>query len=278
METRQITVAHSPDSDDAFMFYALATGKLDTGHLTFTHTLTDIETLNRKALEEVYDVTAVSIHAYAYIADKYALLSSGASMGDQYGPIVVSARPLSPTDLRGKRLAIPGTMTTAYLALKLYEPDVECEVVPFDRIQDAVAARSVDAGLLIHEGQLTYADQGLHKVVDLGQWWYQQTQLPLPLGGNAIKRSLGPELIRLVAKHLKGSIQYGLDHREEALAYALGFARGMDPELTDRFIEMYVNKLTLDYSDNGREAVKLILKMGHERGFIPHEVHVEFAA
>lgn len=278
METRHITIAHSPDSDDAFMFYALATGKLDTGCLTFSHVLMDIETLNQKALDEVYDVTAVSIHAYAHIADKYILLSSGASMGEQYGPIVVSARPLAPAHLRGKRLAVPGLMTTAYLVLKLYEPDVECEVMPFDRIVDAVAAQAVDAGLLIHEGQLTYADEGLHKVVDLGHWWYQQTGLPLPLGGNVIKRSLGPELITRVAQYLKQSIQYGLTHRDEALAYALSFARGMSGELTDRFIDMYVNHLTLDYGDSGRQAVQRLLDMGHERGFIPHRVQVEFAA
>lgn len=278
METRHITIAHSPDSDDAFMFYALATGKLDTGHLTFSHVLTDIETLNRKALDEVYDVTAVSIHAYAYIADKYLLLPSGASMGEQYGPIVVSARPLAPAQLRGKRLAVPGLMTTAYLVLKLFEPDVECEVMPFDRIIEAVAAQAVDAGLLIHEGQLTYAEEGLHKVIDLGHWWYQQTRLPLPLGGNVIKRSLGPELIAQIAQYLRQSIQYGLAHREEALAYALSFARGMSWQLTDRFIEMYVNDLTLDYGDNGREAVQRLLDMGHERGFIPHRVQVEFAA
>ncbi|MCS6804999.1 MAG: MqnA/MqnD/SBP family protein [Acidobacteriota bacterium] len=278
METRHITIAHSPDSDDAFMFYALATGKLDTGHLTFSHVLTDIETLNRKALDEVYDVTAVSIHAYAYIADKYLLLPSGASMGEQYGPIVVSARPLAPAQLRGKRLAVPGLMTTAYLVMKLFEPDVECEVMPFDRIIEAVAAQAVDAGLLIHEGQLTYAEEGLHKVIDLGHWWYQQTRLPLPLGGNVIKRSLGPELIAQIAQYLRQSIQYGLAHREEALAYALSFARGMSGQLTDRFIEMYVNDLTLDYGDNGREAVQRLLDMGHERGFIPHRVQVEFAA
>ncbi len=278
MKTRQISLAHSPDSDDAFMFYALATGKLKTGPLTFTHTLTDIETLNRNAMDGVYDVSAVSIHAYAYIADSYALLSSGASMGDQYGPIVVAARRFAPDELKGKRVAVPGTMTTAYLALRLYQPEIDFKVIPFDQILDAVAARSVDAGLVIHEGQLTYSDMGLHKILDLGQWWYQKTQLPLPLGGNAIKRSLGPELMTEVARVLKQSIQYGLDHREEALAYALGFARGMNPELADRFVEMYVNKLTLDYGARGREAVRLILQMGHEQGIIPQSVPVEFVS
>ncbi|MBI3949000.1 MAG: ABC transporter substrate-binding protein [Acidobacteria bacterium] len=276
MQTREITVAHSPDSDDAFMFYALAMGKLDTGHLRFTHTLTDIETLNRKALESVYDVTAVSIHAYAYLADTYALLSSGASMGDRYGPILIAASPLEADEWKGKTIAVPGTLTTAYLVLKLFQPDVEYRIMPFNQIQDAVAARSVDAGLIIHEGQLTYANQGLHKIVDLGEWWYQQTKLPLPLGGNAIRRGLGPDLIAQVARLIKQSIQYALDHREEALAYALRFARGMDLALTDRFVDMYVNNLTLDYGPLGREAVKLLLRMGYERGIIPHPVQVEF--
>jgi len=278
MNTRQITVAHSPDSDDAFMFYALATAKLDTGKLTFTHTLTDIETLNRRALEGVYDVTAVSIHAYAYIADKYALLSSGASMGDRYGPILVAARPLEAQELKGKTIAVPGTMTTAYLALRLYQPDIEYRVIPFDQILDAVATGSVDAGLIIHEGQLTYASQGLHKIVDLGQWWYDQTRLPLPLGGNVIRRDLGPELTVQVARLIKQSIQYALAHRQEALEYALEFARGMDPALTDRFVDMYVNNLTLDYGPQGREAVQLLLQRGYERGIIPHRVQVEFVA
>ena len=278
MTIRHITVAHSPDSDDAFMFYALATAKLDTGKLTFTHTLTDIETLNRRALEGVYDVTAVSIHAYAYIADKYALLSSGASMGDRYGPILVAARPLEAQELKGKTIAVPGTMTTAYLALRLYQPDIEYRVIPFDQILDAVATGSVDAGLIIHEGQLTYASQGLHKIVDLGQWWYDQTRLPLPLGGNVIRRDLGPELTVQVARLIKQSIQYALAHRQEALEYALEFARGMDPALTDRFVDMYVNNLTLDYGPQGREAVQLLLQRGYERGIIPHRVQVEFVA
>lgn len=278
MAYQPITVAHSPDSDDAFMFYALATGKLDTGHLTFIHTLTDIETLNRNALDGVYDVTAVSIHAYAYIADRYALLSSGASMGDRYGPLLVAARPLEPYEVRGKTIAVPGTMTTAYLALKLYQPDIEPVVMAFDQIQDAVAAGFVDAGLLIHEGQLTYADQGLHRIVDLGQWWYEQTHLPLPLGGNAIRRDLGPDLMTSVARCIKQSIQYALDHRPEALAYALEFARGLDQARADRFIGMYVNDLTLDYGPQGREAVSLLLQRGYEQGLIPHRVQVEFVA
>jgi 1,4-dihydroxy-6-naphthoate synthase len=234
--------------------------------------------LNRKALEGVYDVTAVSIHAYAYIADQYALLSSGASMGDRYGPILVAARPLAAPELKGKTIAVPGTMTTAYLALKLYQPDIEPVVVPFDQILDAVAQGSVAAGLIIHEGQLTYADQGLHQVLDLGQWWYEQTHLPLPLGGNAIRRDLGPDLVADVARLIKHSIEYALDHRQEALEYALEFARGMDRALTDRFVQMYVNNLTLDYGLEGREAVRLLLQMGYEQRIIPHRVEVEFIA
>jgi 1,4-dihydroxy-6-naphthoate synthase len=276
MTIRHITVAHSPDSDDAFMFYALAKGKLDTGDLAFTHVLEDIETLNRKALREEYDVTAVSFHAYAYIADKYALLPSGASMGDRYGPIVVALRPLDASDLRGKTIAIPGTMTTAYLVLRLYEPDIQYTVVPFDQILDAVAAGSVDAGLIIHEGQLTYPSKGLHKVLDLGQWWHEQMHLPLPLGGNAIRRSLGPDLSSRIAKLLKQSIQYALEHREEALTYALQFARDMEPTLADRFVGMYVNNLTLDYGQPGREAVQRLLSLGYEKGLIPQRVEVEF--
>jgi 1,4-dihydroxy-6-naphthoate synthase len=276
MTMRNITVAHSPDSDDAFMFYALAHGQLDIGDLTFTHTLEDIETLNRKAFREEYDVTAVSFHAYAYIAEKYALLSSGASMGDRYGPMVVAARRLEAGDLRRKTIAIPGTMTTAYLTLKLYEPDIETQVVPFDQILDVVAAGSADAGLIIHEGQLTYQTKGLHKVLDLGEWWHEQTQLPLPLGGNAIRRSLGPDLSSRIAKLLRQSIQYALEHREDALAYALQFARGMDPALADRFVGMYVNERTVAYGQPEREAIRRLLTLGYERGIIPHRVDVEF--
>lgn len=272
----EITVAHSPDSDDAFMFYALATGKLDTGDLTFTHTLADIETLNRKALEGIYDVTAVSIHGYAYIADRYALLSSGASMGQNYGPIVVAAHPMEPDELREKTIAIPGTLTTAYLVLRLYQPTVQYTVLPFDHILEAVAQGSVQAGLLIHEGQLTYRDRGLHKVLDLGEWWQEQTGLPLPLGGNAIRRDLGPDLMGRVARLVKASIQYALDHREEALTYAMGFARGMDAALTDRFVDMYVNRLTLDYGAQGKEAVARLLRMAYERELLPHPVDIEF--
>lgn len=278
MENRPITLAHSPDSDDAFMFYALATGKLDTGGLAFSHTLADIETLNRRALEGVYDVTAVSIHAYAYIADRYALLSSGASMGDRYGPLIVAARPLAAGELKGRTIAVPGTMTTAYLVLKLYQPDFESVVVPFDQIPDVVAQGSVDAGLLIHEGQLTYARRGLYKVLDLGRWWYDHTHLPLPLGGNAIRRDLGPALMAQVARLMKLSIQYALDHRREALDYALQFARGLDQTLTDRFVQMYVNNLTLDYGPEGRQAVRLLLQQGFEQRIIPHRVEVEFIA
>jgi 1,4-dihydroxy-6-naphthoate synthase len=275
-ERRTITVAHSPDSDDAFMFYGLATDKLDTGRLEFTHVLEDIQSLNEKAMKGVFDVTAVSFHAYAYIADKYALLPHGASIGDNYGPIVVSAQPLDAADLKTAKIAIPGTLTSAYLALRLYCPEFSYEIVPFDEIIDYVLAGKADAGLLIHEGQLYYRAKGLHKVVDLGEWWHDKTGLPLPMGGNVIRRELGPELMAEVSKCLHESIQYSLDNRENALAYAMQFARDMDPELADRFVAMWVNNLTLDYGERGREAVRLLLKEGHEKGIIPHPVNVEF--
>lgn len=272
----EIKVAHSPDSDDAFMFYALANDKLDTGELKFSHVLRDIESLNRSAFNVEYDVTAVSFHAYAYLADKYVLLPSGASMGERYGPMVIARTPLAISDLKNLKIAIPGTMTTAFLALKLLVPEFEYEVVPFDQIIDTVASGKVDAGLIIHEGQLTYEKAGLHKIVDLGEWWCERTGLPLPLGGNVIRRDFAPELRKRVSDLLKASIQYALDHRKDALAYALQFARDMEESLADKFVGMYVNELTLDYGDAGREAVKLLLKEGYEAGIIPHKVNIEF--
>jgi len=274
MPIREITVAHSPDSDDAFMFYALAKGKIDTDHLRFTHALHDIETLNQKAALGEYDVTAVSFHAYAYISEKYALLSSGASMGLGYGPLVVASEFFPPTALAGRTVAIPGTRTSAYLALKLFQPELTYRVIPFDKILEAVQEGVCEAGLLIHEGQLTYKDLGLYKILDLGEWWSQETGLPLPLGGNVVRRDLGPDLIPRISYYLKQSIQYALEHREEALAYAAGFARGLRPKLTDKFVGMYVNELTLDFGESGRKAVRLFLEKGYQRGIIPHPVEV----
>lgn len=277
MTTKQITVAHSPDSDDAFMFYALATNKIKTGDLKFNHVLSDIETLNKKALEGEYEVTAVSFHAYAYLAEKYALLSSGASMGDRYGPLVVSESPMKPQELKGKVVAVPGEMTTAFLILKLFEPDFIPLVVPFDKIFETVLRGKADAGLIIHEGQLTFPSLGLHKVIDLGEWWYKETQLPLPLGGNVIRKDLGPELIAKVSNILRQSIEYALEHREEALNYAMQFARDMEQELADKFVGMYVNDRTLNYGPAERKAVQLLLNLGHERNIIRQPVQVEFA-
>lgn len=275
-EKRTITVAHSPDSDDAFMFYGLATDKLDTGSLRFTHVLKDIQTLNEEAMRGTYDVTAISFHAYAYIADKYALLPHGASIGDNYGPIVVSRRPLSIEDLSKVKVAVPGTLTSAFLALRIFNPSFEYEVVPFDEIINAVQEGRADAGLLIHEGQLFYQKLGLHKVIDLGQWWHEWTGLPLPMGGNAIRRELGPVLMLEVSRCLRESIRYSLEHRAEALSYAMQFARDMEPELADRFVGMWVNELTLDYTERGREGVRRLLMEGYERGIIPNRVDVEF--
>ncbi len=278
MECIEIRVAHSPDSDDAFMFCALATGKLDTGEFRFTHTLEDIESLNQKALRGVYEVTAVSIHAYAYVSDRYALLSSGASMGEGYGPIVVARKPWPPEAIRGQKIAIPGLMTSAFLALKLFQSDFEPVVIPFDKIILAVLDGKADAGLLIHEGQLTYAHEGLYKVVDLGKWWHELTRLPLPLGGNAIRRDLGKDTVTKVARLLRESIQYALEHRQEALEYALRYARDLDESQADRFVGMYVNARTLDYGDDGRRAVALLLERAHEAGIIPGHVRVDFVA
>ena len=276
-ETR-ITVAHSPDSDDAFMFFGLASGAVETHGIFVDQVLADIETLNRAAFDGRYEVTAVSFHAYAHLTDKYALLPHGASMGDRYGPIVV-ARAGEATRVKGTRIAIPGTLTTAYLTLRLYEPDFEYVVVPFDEIQQAVLDGKAEAGLLIHEGQLTYAEEGLSKIVDLGEWWAEHTAgLPLPLGGNIIRRDLGPAMIEKVSKMLHDSIAYALSHREEAVEYALQFGRGLDRARTDRFVGMYVNNLTLSYGDRGRRAVERLLGDAYERGLIPQRVPVEFAA
>ncbi|HTR64915.1 MAG TPA: MqnA/MqnD/SBP family protein [Terriglobales bacterium] len=276
--TREITVAHSPDSDDAFMFYGLATNKVRTPGLRFTHTLCDIETLNRKAMdgEGTYDVTAISFHAYPYIQNHYALLPSGGSVGEGYGPMVVAKRAFSEDLIQRKRIAIPGTLTTAYLVLNLFAPGVETDVVPFDQIIPEVLEGKHEAGLIIHEGQLTYTRSGLYRILDLGAWWRKTTGLPLPLGGNAIRRSLGPELMLKVGAALRESIQYALDHREEALNYAMQFARDLDSRSADKFVGMYVNQRTLDYGADGREAVRRLLEMGHLAGIIPHEANVEF--
>jgi 1,4-dihydroxy-6-naphthoate synthase len=272
----QISVAHSPDSDDAFMFYALATNKLRVPGLLFTHQLSDIETLNRQALEGVFDVTAISFHAYPYIQQKYALLPSGGSVGEGYGPMVVARRTIELHELKQAVIAIPGTLTTAYLALKLWAPGVRTEVVPFDQIMPSVAAGKYEAGLIIHEGQLTYARAGLHCLLDLGRWFRDVTGLPLPLGGNAIRRDLGADTMRAVGTALKQSIQYALDHRDDALAYAMQFARDLDRPLASQFVGMYVNQRTLDYGDDGREAIRRLLDMGHKAGIIPHAPQVEF--
>ncbi|MCC6421025.1 MAG: ABC transporter substrate-binding protein [Gemmataceae bacterium] len=276
MTKRLITVGHSPDPDDAFMFYALAHDKLDTGDLVFRHELQDIETLNRRALRGELEVTAVSIHAYALLQDKYALLPSGCSMGDRYGPMVVARGPLGGNDLKGVKIAVPGTLTTAFLALRLLVGEFAYEVIPFDQIIDAVAAGRFDAGLIIHEGQLTFQNQGLRLVVDLGVWWQEKTGVPLPLGGNVVRRDLGPETMRTISRLLKESIRYALDHRQDALAYALRYARDMDMSLADRFVGMYVNEWTLDYGPRGRAAVQRLLEEGYHAGVIPSPVTVEF--
>jgi len=277
MEKKEITLGHSPDPDDAFMFYALAADKIETDGLSFKHIIEDIETLNRRAINAELDVTAVSIHAYAYVLDKYALLTSGASMGDGYGPLLISREPMSKDELRRTTIAVPGTMTTAYLALRLYLGEAKTVVVPFDKIMDAVASREVEAGLLIHEGQLTYEKRGFNKIADLGEWWKSETGLPLPLGGNAIRKSLGPEMIAKVSDLLRESIQYGLDHREPAVRHSMKYGRGMEESLTDKFVGMYVNDYTIDYGESGREAVRLLLERAHQAGIIPKPVELEFA-
>ena len=279
MSNTRITVAHSPDSDDAFMFFGLASGSVETHGIVVDQVLQDIESLNRAAFEGKYEVTAVSFHAYAHLVDKYALLPHGASMGDNYGPIVVARQDGGPTGVKGSRIAIPGTLTTAYLALRIYEPDFEYIVVPFDEIQQAVLDGKAEAGLLIHEGQLTYQDEGLRKIVDLGEWWAERTGgLPLPLGGNIIRRDLGPEMITKVSRMLHDSIAYALSHRPEAVEYALQFGRGLDRAKTDKFVGMYVNQLTLGYGDRGRQAVERLMSDAFEKGLIPKRVPVEFAA
>lgn len=274
--TRTIRVCHSPDSDDAFMFYALATGQINTGDLRYEHELQDIESLNQRALRGELEVTAVSIHAYAYLADRYALLPHGSSMGDRYGPRLVAREALTRDDLRGKRIAIPGPMTTAYLALRLYLGDFVAVPTPFDAIEDAVVAGEVDAGLLIHEGQLTYADRGLMLIADMGEWWFGETGLPLPLGGNVVRKDLGEDLILTLSGHLRASIAHALEHRTEALDHAMQYARGLQRDKADTFVGMYVNEWTLDYGERGRTAVRRLLDEGHKAGVIPAPVAVEF--
>jgi 1,4-dihydroxy-6-naphthoate synthase len=272
----EIKLAHSPDSDDAFMFYALATHKLSTPGYKYTHVLADIQTLNEAALKETYDVTAVSFAAYPSLRDKYVLLDCGASFGENYGPIVVSSKPLRKEELARKRIAVPGLKTSAYLTLKLFEPDFEAVVMPFDKILDAVQSESVEAGLLIHEGQLLFPQLGLHRVLDLGIWWHEQTSLPLPLGGNAVRRSLGPALGRQIARTIRESVEYGLGHREEALNYAMQFARDMETETADKFVAMYVNRWTLGYGDRGKQAVTELINRGTAAGLLPGPPSVEF--
>jgi 1,4-dihydroxy-6-naphthoate synthase len=276
-QIREITIAHSPDSDDAFMFYGLATNKVRVPGFKFTHTLTDIETLNQKAIHEAfYDVTAISFHAYPYLQENYALMACGGSVGEGYGPMIVSARPFTLDEIKRERIAIPGNLTTAHLTLKLFAPEIETTIVPFDRIIPEVLAGNFTAGLIIHEGQLTYAQEGLRKILDLGVWWREQTGLPLPLGGNAIRRSLGEKTMLTVTQALRDSIQHGLDHREAALSYAMQFARDLDENLANKFVGMYVNDRTLNYGEDGKEAIRKLLQMGHEKGIIPHPVKVDF--
>ena len=274
---REISIAHSPDSDDAFMFYGLATGKIRVPGYKFTHTLCDIETLNHKAMDEAfYDVTAISFHAYPYLQKNYALMACGGSVGENYGPMIVASHRITPEQIGKVRIAVPGTLTTAYLTLKMFAPEIETVTVPFDQIIPEVIAGNFDAGLIIHEGQLTYAASGLHKVIDLGVWWREQTGLPLPLGGNAIRRSLGDEVMLTVTQALRDSIQHALDHREAALEYSMQFARDLDPRLANRFVSMYVNERTLNYGDDGKEAIRKLLNLGHERGLIPMTAQVDF--
>jgi 1,4-dihydroxy-6-naphthoate synthase len=278
--TREISIAHSPDSDDAFMFYGLATNKVRVRGLRFTHTLCDIETLNHRAMhgDGVYDVSAISFHAYPYIQDRYALLPSGGSVGEGYGPMIVAQHACTIEEIKSIRIAVPGTLTTAFLVLKLFAPQVETEVVPFDQIIPEVLAGRHQAGLIIHEGQLTFAKEGLFRVIDLGKWWLDTQKLPLPLGGNVVRRSLDPELKASVAGAIRESIEYALEHREEALEYAGQFSRDLEPQLADKFVGMYVNERTLDYGEDGREAVRRLLDLGHEAGIIPHPAKVDFVS
>ncbi len=275
-QTEKIRIGHSPDSDDAFMFYALAEGLIPTNNLEIVHVIEDIESLNRRALNAELEVTAISVHAYAYVAEHYVLTPCGASIGDQYGPLVVSREPMSRGELAGKKVAIPGKMTTAYLTMRLFQPDFQPEVVRFDQILEFVQDGRADAGLIIHEGQLTYSREGLCKVADLGEWWFEETGLPLPLGANAIRRNIGDEDIQQITSLLKQSIQYALEHREQGLAYAMTFARDMETKLTDRFVGMYVNDYTLDYGEKGRAGVKELLRRGYKSGIIKNSVEAEF--
>jgi 5,8-dihydroxy-2-naphthoate synthase len=275
-ELREIKLAHSPDSDDAFMFYALATHKLQTPGYKYTHVLSDIQSLNEAALTETFDVTAVSFAAYPSIRDKYVLLDCGASFGEGYGPIVVASKSFKATELAGKRIGVPGLKTTAYLTLRLFEPNFEAVVMPFDKILDAVQNGRVDAGLLIHEGQLLFPQLGLHRIIDLGIWWQEKTNLPLPLGGNAVRRSLGPSLGREIARTIRESVQYGLEHREDALKYAMQFARDMDADIADKFVGMYVNRWTLGYGERGKTAVKELIERGTASGILPGPPTIEF--
>ena len=275
-DTEQIRIGHSPDSDDAFMFYALAKGLIPTDGINVVHVIEDIESLNRRALNAELEVTAISAHAYAYVAGSYALTPCGASIGDKYGPLVVSREPMKRKDLAGKKIAIPGKLTTAFLTLNLFQPDFQPESVRFDQILSYVEEGKADAGLIIHEGQLTYARMGLHKVADLGEWWHEETGLPLPLGANAIRRDLGEDKIQRITALLKKSIQYSLDHREKGLEYAMTYARDMETDLADQFVGMYVNEYTLDYGEAGRAGVRELLRRGYESGVIPHPVEVEF--
>ena len=275
-QTETIRIGHSPDSDDAFMFYALAKETIPTDGIQVVHVIEDIESLNQRALKGELEVTAVSIHAYAYIADKYALMPCGSSMGDRYGPILVANQLFPASELKGKKIAIPGKMTTAYLTCSLFESDFEAIEVPFDQIIDFVKSGQADAGLIIHEGQLTYGESGMHKILDLGEWWYQETGLPLPLGGNVIRRDLGDEKMRKVTRLVRQSIQHSLDNRAEALDYAMIYARDMETKTADRFVGMYVNEYTIDYGDSGREGVRELLKRGYESGIISQPVDIEF--
>jgi 1,4-dihydroxy-6-naphthoate synthase len=271
----EIVCAHSPDSDDAFMFYGLATKKIRSRMVTFRHVLEDIESLNRKATEGLYELTAISYHAYPYVADKYVLMASGSSVGDGYGPMVVSSRPMAPEELKGKRIAIPGTMTTAFLVLKLFQPDFEHVIIPFDKILAAVKEHEIDAGLVIHEGQLTYGHEGLHNIVDLGKWFKGKYQLPLPLGANALRRNLPPEIQAECSRLLRESIQYSLDHHDEALNYAMQFARDLDPALAEQFVGMYVNHHTVNGAEIVPRAAQKLLDLGYDAGLIPHKISVE---
>jgi len=272
----EITSAHSPDSDDAFMFYGLATKKVRSSMVNFHHVLEDIETLNRKAMQGTYELSAISYHAYPYVADKYVLMASGSSIGDGYGPMVIATRPMEVEELKGKRIAVPGTLTTAYLACKLLQPDFEAVVTPFDKITDAVRERTVDAGLIIHEAQLTFDREGFHRIADLGRWFKTTYGLPLPLGGNVLRRSLNAEIQSECCRLMRDSIQYSLDNHDEALAYAMQFARDMEAPLAEKFVGMYVNHYTLDAGEIIPKAVQKLLDMGFEAGLVPNRVSVEF--